>query len=123
MHFSDIPSDRMCTGLFVMTKGAAYLLGPPLLIFTGLAIFRATKRSAWRPFAAIAVIALTLNVGHHARNYELFGSPFGPKHTYKRFLNEHWSPAHLLSRLVRDLSLQMGGRRRSKSSIRPWKDQ
>ena len=72
-------------GLFVMTKGAAYLLGLPLLVFTGLAILRATKRSAWRPFAAIAVIALVLNSGHYARNYELFGSPLGPKNTYKRY--------------------------------------
>ena len=90
-----------------MTKGAAYLLRLPLLIFTGLAIIRATKRSVWKPFAAIAVIALALNFGHYARNYELFGSPLGPQNVHQAFLNEAWSPAHLLSRLVRELSLQM----------------
>ncbi len=94
-------------GLLAMTKGAAYLLGFPLVIFTGFAIIRATKRSAWKPFAVIAVIVLALNFGHYARNYELFGSPLGPQSEYRDFLNETWSPAHLLSRLVRESSLQM----------------
>lgn len=95
-------------GLLVLTKGAAYLLGLPLLIFTGLAIFRAARHLAWKPLVVIALTALALNFGHYARNYGLFGSPLGPEEAQEKFLNEAWSPALLLSRLVRESSLQMG---------------
>ena len=95
-------------GLLVLTKGAAYLLGLPLLIFTGLAVFRAAGHLAWKPLVVIALTALALNFGHYARNYGLFGSPLGPEEAQEKFLNEAWSPALLLSRLVRESSLQMG---------------
>jgi hypothetical protein len=56
------------------------------------------------------LIALGINFGHYSRNYELFGSPLGPKEDPKDslYVSEIITVPSVLSNIMRNVALQMG---------------
>lgn len=87
-------------GLAVLTKGTAYLYLAPMLIILAMVGRRTINKRVIVQFGAIAVIAITINAGHFARNLDVFGVPFGPSAEVR---NEKVTPASVYSNLVRDL--------------------
>ena len=67
-------------GFALLTKPTAYVLGPPLVAVLGLYGAFAWRRPARTAgaLAAIGLLAVLVNAGHYARNWELFGSPVAP---------------------------------------------
>ena len=62
-------------GLAVATKATAYIFALPFAFWF---VFVALKAKAVKPVAVIFIVALSINLGHYARNLELFGNPLGP---------------------------------------------
>jgi hypothetical protein len=61
-----------------------------------------------KSFAIIAVVSLIINIGHYARNYDLFGSPFGPmQDSGEKYTNEAFSIPFVISNVVRNVSLHI----------------
>jgi hypothetical protein len=93
--------------LALLTKGTAYLYALPLLAWFALSALGNLGARAWQPLLAVAVIVLMVNVGHHTRNFDLWGSPLvvdvdGP------FINKVFSVPVILSNVVRNMSLHVG---------------
>ena len=64
-------------GFALLAKPTAYVIGPPLVAVLGLYGALAWRRPARTAgaLAAIGLLAVLVNVGHYARNWELFGHP------------------------------------------------
>ncbi|MDQ3514522.1 MAG: glycosyltransferase family 39 protein, partial [Chloroflexota bacterium] len=98
-------------GLALLTKSTAYLFALPFLVWYGLSALRSLRLSGWKPVLAISLVALALNAGHYARNYDLYGSPVGPGQegppgtTYGKYTNDVFTPTTLASNVVRNLAL------------------
>jgi hypothetical protein len=95
-------------GLAALTKGTAYIdLLPFVLIFT-VAMIRRQRWGAWKPLAAIALLALALNIGYYARNLQWSGAPLGPADTTSAFNNSAFTPDVLLLNVVRNVAVEFG---------------
>lgn len=94
-------------GLAVLTKGTAYIFAAPLLLWLGLLLFKQYRWRVWQPLGVVAVVVLLLNSGHYARNLHLFGSPLQPELGQYSYQNEIFSPAAVLSNLVRNAALHL----------------
>ncbi|MBA2755087.1 MAG: glycosyltransferase family 39 protein, partial [Chloroflexia bacterium] len=98
-------------GLALLTKSTAYLFALPFLVWYGLSALRSLRLSGWKPVLAISLVALALNAGHYARNYDLYGSPVGPGQegppgtTYGKYTNDVFTVTTLASNVVRNLAL------------------
>lgn len=92
-------------GLAILTKATAYLFAAPLVVWVVVHILRTRPAQWWRYAAAIAAIAIALNLGHSIRNYRTFSSPLGPKDEVSLYTNESMGPARLASNVVRNLAL------------------
>jgi hypothetical protein len=96
-------------GLAALTKGVAYVDALPfLLVFAWWAI-RALRWRAWRPFVALAVLALAVNFGFFARNLIVFHAPLGPQEATRAFSNATYTPDVLALNLARNLAVEFGG--------------
>jgi hypothetical protein len=62
-------------GLAILTKGTAYPLAFPFLLWTTIRDLRHGVPSAVARLMTVAVVVIALNTGHYARNYSLFGNP------------------------------------------------
>jgi hypothetical protein len=88
--------------LAILTKPTAYIYAFPFLVWL---VF--SRR--WKSVFIIAIVALLINFGQYARNWELFGNPFGPGHSGERgFSNEAFTPSALASNVVRNITLHIG---------------
>ena len=65
-------------GLAILTKGTAYLYAFPFMVWVGLSLIRSRHAKGLTLIAVVVATSLLINVGHYARNYELYGSPMGP---------------------------------------------
>lgn len=65
-------------GLALLTKPTAYLLAPPFLAWLTVALTRKLGFKSLKIVLTTLVIALVINFGHYARNFEVFGSPLAP---------------------------------------------
>src|SRR5262249_352522 len=66
-------------GLAGLTKTTAFVLAPPILLIGASSWRCRPSKSRLLLYTCLAsAIALSLNLGHFARNYTLFQSPFGP---------------------------------------------
>jgi hypothetical protein len=92
-------------GLAILTKATAYLYAFPFLLWLMLMFFRRFRLAAWKQLGVVAIVAFSLNVGHYARNFEVFGSPLGPAESHLH-TNEVMGLQPLTSNLIRNLSLQ-----------------
>jgi len=111
----DSPRDRWfrcllaggAIGLALLTKGTAWILLAPFVVWLAVDMVRKHRRSAIVPFAAAALIAVGLNAPHAYRNVETFGSPFGnEEHGY---FNDEFGFGVLVSNASRNVALEVSG--------------
>ncbi|MBM4043980.1 MAG: hypothetical protein FJ279_02615 [Planctomycetes bacterium] len=99
-------------GLALLTKATAYLYAIPFLLWFLVSAVAALRRQAWKPVLAAGILALSVNAGHFARNWDLYGSPLGVTQDGVcgefRYANEVFSLPTFISNVVRNLALQMG---------------
>jgi hypothetical protein len=98
-------------GLALLTKGTSYIFAAPLLLTLYLAQKISLHNSMLKQAGLIAVVALALNTPHYIRNLDTFGFPLGPRNLGSpmdvdgSLTNETFSPAILISNLIRNVAL------------------
>ncbi|MBZ5723440.1 MAG: glycosyltransferase family 39 protein [Acidobacteriia bacterium] len=99
-------------GLACLTKGTAYVFAPPIVAAV-LLVWPWKKPGRYaRCLLWAGAIALILNAGVFARNYRLFGSPFGPVsygwHNDFKVTNDRLGIGVTVSNVIRNLALHAG---------------
>ena len=97
-------------GLALLTKTTAYMYAFPLLLWftvSALASLRWRSRKAWQAFFLIGGIALSINLGHYARNFDLWGNPLGVDKEDPH-PNRAFGAAVIVSNAIRGISLHIG---------------
>jgi 4-amino-4-deoxy-L-arabinose transferase-like glycosyltransferase len=111
----DSPRDRWlrcllaggAVGLALLTKGTAWILLAPFIIWLAVDMVRRHRHAALVPLAVAALIAVSLNAPHAHRNVETFGNPFGnEQHEY---LNDEFGLGVLVSNASRNVALEVSG--------------
>ena len=100
-------------GFALLSKGTAYAVAPPLAAVLFLYGIVQLQGKGYRPHiklagaaAAVLAVALLLNSGHYARNWELFGNPISaPGMIYR---NDRVDLSVVWSNLVRNSVLHWG---------------
>ena len=94
-------------GLALLTKATAYLFAAPLLVWLLVGYGRSMGWRCSRYVLLIAVVALTLNLGHWLRNANLYGTPlvWQDGTSTASYTNEVIGVAALLSNVIRNASL------------------
>ena len=95
-------------GFAVLTKPTMYVIGPPVALALGLygaIACRRPKRTALA-LAAVLALAATMNLGHYARNWQLFGHPMSPP-GQGNHVNERFGVDVLAANLVRNSLLHL----------------
>ncbi len=95
-------------GLALLTKGTIYFFAPPLL----LALAITWPKKFWPralKYAPLGIaLAVALNAGQWARNYQLSGSPVGPDNEWgARFGNDRITPAITFANILKNCALHM----------------
>ena len=96
-------------GLGVLTKATAIIFAFPFLIWLVLStIRRRSKNLAWLT-AVILALAFLTNLGHFARNYDLYRNPLGPgsENEIFSYSNEIFSLPAVVSNLIRNTGLHL----------------
>jgi 4-amino-4-deoxy-L-arabinose transferase-like glycosyltransferase len=102
-------------GLSVLTKATACIFALPFCLWLGIASIRNHGAKALPYLFAAVTIALAMNSGQFARNYNLYGDVLGPRSeggSSYAYANETHSVPAVTSNLVRNVALQLGT---------PWK--
>jgi hypothetical protein len=106
LDFSNSLAVGASLGLAILTKGSAYLLAFPFIVFLFLVKLRQMGWKIWKPLLVVSMLFLILNFNHYLRNLDLFGSPLGtPSDFAKEYKIEVISLPTFVSNLVRNLSL------------------
>lgn len=94
-------------GLAVLTKATAYLFATPLLVWLLVGYGRSLGWRCYRHILLIAVVAITLNLGHWLRNTNLYGTPlvWQSGASTSSYTNEVIGVATVLSNVIRNASL------------------
>jgi 4-amino-4-deoxy-L-arabinose transferase-like glycosyltransferase len=100
-------------GLAIFTKGTAYIFAFPFLVWFALSSIMKSTQKLWKSTLIIAIIVLSINFGHYARNFYLFGSPLGPSQegapgSGLKFTNDVFTVSTLISNSARNMALEMG---------------
>ncbi len=100
-------------GLAVLTKGTAYIFAFPFLVWFALSSIRKSSQKLWKSTLVVAIIALSINFAHYARNFDLFGSPLGPGQegapgSGLKLTNDVFTVSALISNSARNIALEMG---------------
>lgn len=97
-------------GLAILTKATAYVYAFPFVVWIGLSLIKSRHTKGLSLVIVIIVTSLALNLGHYARNYELYGSPIGPGQeggSY-RYSNDTFTISSAASNVIRNVGLHMG---------------
>jgi hypothetical protein len=98
--------------LSLLTKPTAYIYAFPIVVwFTYMAVVRFRSKT-WQPLLLIGMIALTINVGHYVRNFELWGNPLGIDRENSH-PNKSLGVAVTVSNVIRNMSVHVGTRQQS----------
>jgi 4-amino-4-deoxy-L-arabinose transferase-like glycosyltransferase len=100
-------------GLAILTKGTAYIFAFPFLVWFALSSITRSRQKLWKSAFIIAIIALSINFAHYARNFDLFGSPLGPGQegapgSGPKLTNDVFTVSTLISNSARNIALEMG---------------
>ena len=96
-------------GLALLNKATAYLFAPAFCLWVLVALLRQGLGAALPRLLVIALIAVTLNAGYWARNWESSGTLLGSNEDSGpgyRYENEIHTPAAILSNAIRNAALQ-----------------
>ena len=97
-------------GLALLTKGTAYVYMFPFVVMVGIILFRRSPKKAMTHFFLIGGIALLLNIGHYARNTQLYRNPLGPGQegsSQYSYTNEKFSFPIMCSNVIRNVGLHL----------------
>ena len=86
----------------MIAKPTMYVIGPPVALALGLygaVACRRPKRTVLALAAALA-LAATTNLGHYARNWQVFGNPISPDQ--RNHINKRFGADVLAANLVRN---------------------
>jgi hypothetical protein len=111
------------TGLGMLTKGTFYPFAAPFLVWLLVSMLRIPSsdnrgkntQAAWQKklttiataLALSVMIIALLNAGHWLRNQKMFDFPLGPRTGMSFLSNETFSPAVLISNLLRNSTLHL----------------
>ena len=101
----------LALGLAILTKATTYVYAFPFFAWLTIAIFKSQKIKAIQLLAPIALLTLAINIGHYARNYEIYASPLGPDRETdagQDYVNEILTPASIASNMIRNATLHLG---------------
>lgn len=93
-------------GLALLTKGTAYILALPFLVWLGIAMVRRFGLRLWNRVAILVTVAVLINIGHYGRNIDLFGAPLSTGQ--ETYFNETLSMSAFISNVLRNTALHMG---------------
>ncbi|MCE5328277.1 MAG: glycosyltransferase family 39 protein [Planctomycetaceae bacterium] len=102
-------------GLAVLTKGTAYLLAAPFVIWLVASQLRRRRLRAIPALAAAGAIVLAVNAGFYCRNLDLYHAPLGwglagphaDMSAGNRLDNQAWGPRVLASNLLRNVAMEL----------------
>ncbi|MGZ9234835.1 MAG: ArnT family glycosyltransferase [Anaerolineales bacterium] len=96
-------------GLAILTKATAYIYAFPFLVWVGLSLIKAHHLKRLWLGILIGTIAIAVNFGHYARNYDLYGNPLGAMQEEDgKYSNDIFSISSLASNAMRNIGLHMG---------------
>jgi hypothetical protein len=97
-------------GLAILTKATAYLYAFPFAAWVGASFIRACRARGVLLVALALTVALVTNVGHYARNYDLYGNPLGPggEGPGEAYANDVFTFSAMASNVVRNVGLHIG---------------
>lgn len=107
-HRGDFLWAGAALGLALLTKGTNYLYCFPIgLFFALLGFLRTTEKRRFAVrIAGVLLLALALNLGHFARNFDLFGSPVSTAEDDVR--NKDLTAAMIAANVARNLAVNLG---------------
>jgi hypothetical protein len=97
-------------GLALLTKATAYIIAPPFLVWFASTQLKTLRWTLWKPIFMIAIVTVSLNLGHYARNIAAFGHPLNPGReiTGWETANEAMTLSLFVSNVVRNVGLHIG---------------
>lgn len=97
-------------GLAFLTKGTTYVYAAPIVAFMVISAVRHGGIKQLCVVALVVGIGLVTNLGHYHRNYDLYGSPLGPRQEGAGYgyVNDAVSPSILASNIIRNIGLHVG---------------
>jgi 4-amino-4-deoxy-L-arabinose transferase-like glycosyltransferase len=93
-------------GLALLTKATAYVFAAPLLGWFGLRMLLKLRWAVIAPALLVALAALSLNLGHSVRNYQLYGHPLGMDEN-DSYTSRVRTPGAVLSSVIRNMALHV----------------
>jgi Carbohydrate binding module (family 6)/Right handed beta helix region/Dolichyl-phosphate-mannose-protein mannosyltransferase len=96
-------------GLAIVTKSTSYMFAAPFAVWIGVSLLRRGPVPAIKAAALIGGMVLLINSGEYIRNDALYGSVLGPggEASNITYANELYTPAALLSNVVRNVALHL----------------
>ena len=101
----------LALGFALFTKGTAYVLVFPFIVWFGIAGVATLGKNVWRPVIIVALFAVTLNAPLYVRNIAIFDHPLGTMaEEYPQFkpTNDIFTPAAFASNAIRGAALHLG---------------
>ena len=101
----------LALGLALFTKGTAYVMVLPFIVWFGVAGIIALGKNVWRPVVIVALFSVVINASLYLRNIEVFDHPLGTmasEYPHLKPTNDIFTPAAFLSNTVRNATLHMG---------------
>ena len=97
-------------GLSILTKPTAYLYAFPFMVWISLSLVKSRHTRGLLQIILIVTTAVVINLGQYTRNYNLFGSPFGPgyEEVGKKYSNDIFTLSSFTSNVIRNIGLQIG---------------
>lgn len=95
-------------GLAVLTKITTLIFATPFLLWITISLVRKRGIRLIPILGLLGVVAISINIGHFIRNYEVFAYPLGPPSDTRTLKNEIHTPAALASNVIRNVALHLG---------------
>jgi hypothetical protein len=108
-HWSNALFLGSSVGLAIATKPTSFAFILPFAIFIPIKLLHQnTPRRFLLTSFLVLLCIVALNVGHYARNYDLYGNPIDHEETIARHVNEEINGKVILSNFIRHASLHAG---------------
>jgi 4-amino-4-deoxy-L-arabinose transferase-like glycosyltransferase len=93
-------------GLAILTKATAYIYAFPFFVLFFFAAIKRLRWKLWKPILTVALLVFVINIGHYARNFDLFGTPIAVGE--EKYTNYVFTAPIFLSNVIKNLSLHIG---------------